>query len=93
MWHAVLHAIEETIILLPFLFVCYVLIEVVETWTSRKTSKSLSSGKLQVLAGAGIGLTVLFKANKNKKENIRITVILYAISAIFGLALMLCGVK
>lgn len=56
MWHAILHAIEETIILLPFLFVCYVLIEVVETWTSRKTSKSLSSGKLQVLAGAGIGL-------------------------------------
>lgn len=44
-------------------------------------------------SGAGIGLTVLFKANKNKKENIRITVILYAISAIFGLALMLCGVK
>ncbi len=44
-------------------------------------------------SGAGIGLTVLFKANKNKKENIRITIILFAISAIFGLALMLCGVK
>lgn len=56
MWHAVLHALEETIILLPFLFVCYVLIEFIETWTSKKTTKSLNSGKLQVLAGAGIGL-------------------------------------
>ena len=56
MWHAVLHALEETIILLPFLFICYVLIELIETWTSRKTTKSLSKGKLQVLAGASVGL-------------------------------------
>jgi len=51
-----LHALEETIILLPFLFVCYVLIELVETWTSKKTTRNLSKGKFQVLAGAGIGL-------------------------------------
>ena len=56
-------------------------------------SLSFGSCIAGLCSGAGIGLTVLFKSNKNKKENIRITVILYAISAIFGLALMLCGVK
>lgn len=43
-------------------------------------------------SGAGMGLAVLFKANKNKKENLRIFCLLYAISAIFGFLLMLCGV-
>ncbi len=42
-------------------------------------------------SGAGVGLTVLFKANKCKKENIRIVTILYGISALFGFVLMLFG--
>ena len=58
-------------------------------------SGSLSFGSVVagLCSGAGMGLTVLFKANKNKKENIRILGILYAISAIFGFVLMLCGAK
>ena len=56
---------------------------------------SLSFGSVVagLCSGAGMGLTVLFKANKNKKENLRILGILYAISAVFGFVLMLCGVK
>lgn len=42
-------------------------------------------------SGAGVGLTVLFKTNKCKKENLRIVVILYGISALFGFSLMLFG--
>ena len=42
-------------------------------------------------SGAGVGLTVLFKANKCKKENLRIVAILYGISALFGFILMLFG--
>ena len=56
MWHAVLHAIEDTIYLLPFLFVCYVLIELIESWTSKKSTRSLKNNKLQVLLGASFGL-------------------------------------
>ena len=56
MWHAVLHAVEDSIILLPFLFVCYVLIELVEGWTSRKSTRSLKNNGLQVLLGASLGL-------------------------------------
>ena len=56
MWHAVLHVLEESLILLPFLFLCYVLVELVETWTSKKTTRSLKSKNYQVLLGASIGL-------------------------------------
>ncbi|MBQ7412266.1 MAG: arsenic efflux protein [Clostridia bacterium] len=42
-------------------------------------------------SGAGVGLAVLFKANKCKKENIRIILLLYGISSIFGFILMLFG--
>ena len=54
-------------------------------------SLSFGSAVAGLCSGAGMGLTVLFKANKNKKENFRIVAILYAISSIFGLILMLCG--
>lgn len=38
-----------------------------------------------LLAGAGVALLVLFKINKNKKENIKILIALYLIGAICGI--------
>ena len=54
---------------------------------------SFGSAVAGLCAGAGVGLTVLLKANKCKKENVRIIAVLYGISAIFGFILMLCGVN
>ena len=56
MLHELLHTLKESLILLPFLFVCYSLIELVETWMSKKTTRSLKGNGLQVLLGASIGL-------------------------------------
>ena len=40
-----------------------------------------------LLTGAGVGLIVLFKSNKNLKENITITGLLYAVGVISGILL------
>lgn len=45
-----------------------------------------------LLVGAGVGLAVLFRINKGVKENIKITVLLYAIGVISGILLELIGV-
>lgn len=45
-----------------------------------------------LLVGAGVGLAVLFRINKGVKENIKITVLLYAIGVISGILLELVGV-
>ena len=50
---------------------------------------SLMSG---LLTGAGVGLLILFKTNKNLKENILIIVLLYVIGVIFGYLIDLVGV-
>lgn len=50
---------------------------------------SLMSG---LLTGAGIGLLVLFKTNKNLKENIIIIFILYFIGVVFGYLIDLLGI-
>ena len=42
-----------------------------------------------LLTGAGVGLIVLFRINKNVKENIRIVALLYAIGAFSGVILQL----
>ena len=44
-------------------------------------------------SGAGVGLTVLLKANPIKKENLRIICILYFTSGIIGAILMLLGIN
>ena len=46
-----------------------------------------------LLTGAGVGLAVLFKTNKNLKENIKIVILLYAIGVISGMILELIGLK
>ena len=50
---------------------------------------SLISG---LLTGAGVGLLVLFKTNKNLKENICILIILYIIGVLFGYIIDLVGI-
>ena len=46
-----------------------------------------------LLTGAGVGLAVLFKTNKNLKENVKIVVLLYAIGVISGMILELVGLQ
>ena len=45
-----------------------------------------------LLVGAGVGLAVLFRTNKGVNENIKITVLLYAIGVISGIILELIGI-
>ena len=52
----------------------------------------LSSALAGLLANSGVALLVLFKTNKNIKENLKIVGILYSISAITGLLLKIFGV-
>ena len=42
-----------------------------------------------LLTGAGVGLIVLFRTNKDIKENIKIVILLYSIGVIAGMALQL----
>ena len=51
-----------------------------------------SSALAGLLANSGVALLVLFKSNKNTKENIKIVSILYLISIITGILLEIFGV-
>ena len=57
-------------------------------------SKMISFGSLisGLLTGAGVGLLILFKTNKNLKENIMIVILLYVIGVIFGYLIDLIGI-
>lgn len=44
-----------------------------------------------LLTGAGIGLMVLFRVNKNIKENLQIVAIIYSVGVISGMLLQLVG--
>lgn len=46
-----------------------------------------------LLAGSGVGLLVLYRTNKSRKENLLITVLVYAIGLVTGLAMELLGVR
>ena len=50
---------------------------------------SLMSG---LLTGAGVGLLILFKTNKNIKENLLIILLLYSIGVVFGYLIDLMGI-
>ena len=54
------------------------------------TSATLISG---LLVGAGVGLAVLFKANKGVKENIKIVGLLYGIGVISGIIIQFVGIN
>ena len=54
------------------------------------SAASLISG---LLVGAGVGLAVLFKTNKNLKENIRIVILLYLIGVISGFIIQGLGIN
>lgn len=62
----------------------------VELYTSSIISFSTCLGGL--ITGTGVGLVVLYKRNKNLKENILITVGLYLIGIIFALLLSLFNI-
>ena len=45
-----------------------------------------------LLAGSGVGLLVLYKVNDNIQENVRITLLLYGLGVLCGIAIELVGV-
>ena len=50
---------------------------------------SFASAISGLCTGAGIGLVVLFKVNRDKRENIKIVLTLYALSVIAGMVLQI----
>ena len=46
-----------------------------------------------LLVGSGVGILVLFKQNRNIKQNIKIIILLYSIGVISGILLELIGIK
>lgn len=57
MWHTILHALIDSVKILPILFLAYVLIEFIEVKTSKTLEKSkLLKGNLAPLVGASAGL-------------------------------------
>ncbi len=46
-----------------------------------------------LLVNAGLGLVVLFRVNKNIKENLKIVLILYLIGVLSGIILGFIGVR
>ncbi len=52
---------------------------------------SISTMISGLLVGTGVGILILFRVNKNVKENIKIVILLYSIGIIAGITLQLCG--
>lgn len=62
--------------------------------TNLYLSGIISSGVMMsgLLAGSGIGLAVLFRVNKNIKQNVFVTVALYLAGVLFGVIIDLLGI-
>jgi hypothetical protein len=45
-----------------------------------------------LFAGAGVGLLILFRMNRRRRENIVVTVLLVVIGVVFGLLADLIGI-
>lgn len=56
-------------------------------------SISFGAAMAGLSSGAGIGIAVLLKSNTCKRENIRIILTLYIVSALAGVLIMLMGIK
>ncbi len=56
-------------------------------------SLSFGAALSGLCSGAGVGVAVLLKANPIKKENLRIIITMYLVSALIGFALMLFGIN
>lgn len=54
---------------------------------------SLASAMAGLLTGSGVALLVLFKSNRDKRENIRILLLVYLIGVVSGLILELIGLN
>ena len=52
---------------------------------------SFSACMSGLLVGSGVGILVLFRANRNKKENIKIVLLLYIIGVTVGMLINLIG--
>lgn len=46
-----------------------------------------------LLVGAGVGILILFRVNKDIKENSKIILLLYLVGVIAGITLQLCGLQ
>ena len=46
-----------------------------------------------LLVGAGVGLIVLFKMNKGRKQNLKITALLYTIGVLSGVIIQILGIQ
>lgn len=54
---------------------------------------SVSTMLAGLLVGAGVGILILCKVNKNRKENASIIGLLYVIGVVAGIVLEICGLK
>ena len=56
-WHVILHALEESAIVLPFLFLTYLLMELLEHKASERAERAIQrAGRVGPLAGGALGL-------------------------------------
>ena len=65
---------------------------VVITRLYMEDAMSFSACIAGLLVNAGVGILVLFRANQNKKENVKIVLLLYGIGVLVGILLQLLQV-